>query len=112
MSRAELGVTVEHRADTTVLSVRGELDATTTGELYESIALTLRRKPKVLVIDLSEVTFLASAGLTALVAATRLGAAETAVRVVVTGRACERPIHLTGLDEVLAIRSSITDALR
>jgi anti-anti-sigma factor len=112
MSCVDFGVTVEHRAGTVVLCVRGELDVTTTPGLQESIVLALRRKPGVLVIDLSAVSFLASAGLVALASATRMAADGTTVRVVVSGRECARPIYLTGLDAVLALHPSIEDALR
>jgi anti-anti-sigma factor len=112
MSHTKFDITVEHRVDAVVLCVRGELDVVTTDALQESVSLALRRRPKVLVIDLSEVSFLASAGLTALVKAARMGTEETVVRMVVVGRECERPIHLTGLDAVLALHPTLEEALR
>ena len=111
MSSTRLDITVKHRAGTVVLCVCGELDVTTTDALQESIALALGHKPAVMVIDLSEVSFLASAGLTALVMATRMGAGRTSVRIVAAGRQCERPISLTGLDNVLTLHRSLDEAL-
>jgi anti-anti-sigma factor len=112
MSHIEFAVSVEQRAGTVVLCVRGELDIATTPALQESIRLALSRRPEVLVIDLSAVSFLASAGLVALASATRMGAEDTTVRVVAAGRECERPIYLTGLDTVLALHDNLDDALR
>ena len=112
MSRTGLDVTVERRAGTVVLCVRGELDVATTPALGESVELALRARPAGLVIDLSEVTFLSSAGLFALAAATRAGKGHTVVRVVAAGRECERPTYLTGLDAVLALHRTLDDALR
>lgn len=105
-------ITVEHHGDAVVLCVHGELDITTSDALRESIVFALRAKPKVLVVDLSAVSFLASGGLFALVTATRMGAGDTTVRVVANRRECERPIHMTGLDAVLALHRSLDEALR
>ncbi|MFL6118889.1 STAS domain-containing protein [Actinophytocola sp.] len=109
MPMTAFNITVERSADAVVLRVRGELDIATAPTLRESILLALHGGPKILVIDLSAVTFLAAAGLVALTTANRKG---TDVRVVVASRPCERTIHLTGFDAILTLHGNLTDALR
>ena len=67
----------------------------------------------VVVIDLTDVTFLASVGMSVLVAAQE-AADAMAVRfaVVADGVVTRRPIRLLGLDAVLALHPALDDALR
>jgi len=102
-------VRVARCATATVLSVRGEVDLATAPALRSAITLVTRTERKLLVIDLMAVTFLSSAGLLVLVEAAEAGPPE--VRVVAVGRATRRPIRVTGLDAVLAIRETLVDAL-
>jgi anti-anti-sigma regulatory factor len=64
----------------------------------------------VLVIDLTEVDFLASAGMAELVRAHRL-TPSMAVRVVATGRVTLRPLELTRLADELVIAPTLSAAL-
>jgi anti-sigma B factor antagonist len=95
-----------------VLSVDGEIDMVTAPHLGRAICEALERSATALVIDLTEVTFLASVGMSVLVAAQ--GAADAmAVRfaVVADGGATRRPMRLLGLDAVLALHPSLDDAV-
>jgi anti-sigma B factor antagonist len=89
-----------------VVTVRGDVDATTAPDLRSCLLGALHR-PDVtdLEVDLSSVTFLDSAGLTVLVAAHQ--AAQRAGRVLRvrcgTGRAVARPLAITGLSTVLTL---------
>jgi anti-sigma B factor antagonist len=96
-----------------VLSVDGEVDMVTAPNLGRAICEALERSATALVIDLTEVTFLASVGMSVLVAAQE-AADAMAVRfaVVADGVATRRPIRLLGLDAVLALHPTLEDALR
>jgi anti-anti-sigma factor len=96
-----------------VLSVDGEVDMVTAPHLGRAICEALERSATALVIDLTEVTFLASVGMSVLVAAQE-AADAMAVRfaVVADGVATRRPIRLLGLDAVLALHPTLEDALR
>ncbi|MGY1745614.1 STAS domain-containing protein [Blastococcus sp. SYSU D00695] len=94
-SRSESGARVH---------VAGEVDCSTAPRLTESLDGVLDDAPAEVVVDLTEVTFLDSAGLHALVTAHgRAGRAGTRLRVLVATRAVLRPIQVTGLAEVLAV---------
>lgn len=87
-----------------VVTVRGDVDAGTAPRLGDLLLDVLSRPGTAdVVLDLREVTFLDSAGLTALVAthqAARRGG--RLLRVVPgTARAVLRPLRITGLDTVL-----------
>ncbi|GAA2884177.1 hypothetical protein GCM10010472_47830 [Pseudonocardia halophobica] len=66
-----------------------------------------------MILDLSEVDFLGSAGIGALVDAAKAQRDNVLLRVVVDqNRPVIRPMQLTGLDTVLALYRSREDALR
>lgn len=84
-----------------VLALSGELDAGTTPKLAEAAAQVLAADPEVLVLDLTELSFLSLAGARQ-VRATHDATATSRLRVV-TG---ERPVvrdflHATGFEAVL-----------
>ena len=58
-----LMTSVEHRYGVTVLAVGGEIDMVTAPQFEKAIDDVLADDPPTLVIDLTEVTFLASVGL-------------------------------------------------
>lgn len=68
-------------------------------------------KPAALIVDLSKVGFLASAGMTVLVTAQAEVEPPTKFAVVANGSATSRPIKLMGIDSVLALYSSLDGAL-
>ena len=105
-------VDVEQRGTAVVLHVAGELDLVTTPILSEACTKALRSRPPVLVIDLTGVTFLASVGMSAIVAAHEAGGEQqTKVRVVGGSRDTLRPIRVTGLDNLLSIYPDLPSAL-
>jgi anti-sigma B factor antagonist len=107
-----VSVDVEHRGPAVVLRVAGELDMLTAPTLAEACARELARRPPVLVIELTGVTFLASVGMSAIVAAHEAGGEHTKVRVVTDNRDTLRPIRVTGLDSLLAIYPALSAALQ
>ena len=94
-----------------VLKVDGDIDLATVPALEAAIEEALIPRPTGLVIDLTAVGFLASAGLQALVA-THNNVSETAqFAVVANSAATSRPIQLTGLDQVFDLFPTLDEAL-
>jgi anti-sigma B factor antagonist len=108
---SRMTIRTERTGDAVVLVVSGEVDMTTAPELDSQAGQALRNRPPVLVIDLSDVTFLGSAGMSSLVAAGQEGDGNTSVRIVATGAATARPMQLVGLDQLLAIHPTREAAL-
>lgn len=99
---------------TVVVEVTGEVDLDTAPRLREAIAVALDEAADgPCIVDLTAVTYLGSAGLTALVDATREAAArQEPLRIVVdANRPVIRPIEITGLDRVLHLYHSVEEAL-
>lgn len=97
-----------------VLSVAGEIDALTAPMLQAAIRSGLSENgPGQLVLDLTAVTFLGSAGLAVLVGAVReAGRQHASLRIVADNtRPVLRPIEVTGLDSVLPVYNTVRDAL-
>ncbi|MBF6331299.1 STAS domain-containing protein [Nocardia transvalensis] len=97
--------------EATVLTVAGEVDLATAPALENAIEATLGGKPAALIIDLSQVTFLASAGMAALVAAHQRAGASTRIAVVADGPATSRQLKMTNLDQVFALYPTLEEAL-
>lgn len=92
----------------------GELDGLTVPRLREALAESVRSvESDTLVLDLTEVEFLGSLGLRALVEiAADAEANDKGLRVVVDSqRPVVRPIVLSGLDRELDLYDSLDDAL-
>lgn len=88
------------RRHVAVVYVRGDVDALTVPRLTELLHARLRSTVRALVVDLSEVDFLGTAALSALLRANLL-ARQTGVtlRVVTAGNhAAVRPLTVTGVD--------------
>ncbi|HTQ16008.1 STAS domain-containing protein [Mycobacterium sp.] len=94
-----------------VLTVSGEVDMLTAPHLAEAIRGALAGGPETLIVDLSKVDFLASAGMTVLVAAQADVVPPTRFAVVAEGPATSRPIKLMGIDSVLPLYSTLDGAL-
>jgi len=84
------------------VAVAGEVDCSTAPQMGACIDSLLAAAPREVVVDLTAVTFLDSAGLHALVTAhARAEEAGVRLRVLVATRAALRPIQVTGLWDVL-----------
>jgi len=94
-----------------VLKVAGDIGLATAPQLTEVAVAILERRPRMLVVDMSRVSFLASAGLAALVELRRRTGEELALRVVAAGSTVVRPLTLSGLDTLITVRPTLTDAL-
>jgi anti-sigma B factor antagonist len=95
----------------TVLSVRGDIDALTAPSLAEAIAAARAGQPAAVIVDLSTVEFLASAGMTVLIDAHQKSAPGAQLLIVAEGPGTSRPIKLMGLDSLLALHPTLDAAL-
>lgn len=102
---------VEAAGGTVVVSVVGEVDMLSAPRLEETAQRALADAPPLLVLDLSGVTFLSSAGLSALVRTKTFAGENTEVHIVATGPATLRPLQLMGLDGDLDIYPTRDEAL-
>ncbi|MGE2690458.1 STAS domain-containing protein [Mycolicibacterium pulveris] len=102
---------VTHQDGVAVVAVGGDVDVATVSTLEDAITDALDAKPTALVIDLTDVDFLASAGLQTLVATNEALSKGTGFAVVANGPATSRPIQLTGLDQVFALYPTLAEAI-
>ncbi len=104
-----LEIHIEQAENHTLCRPSGEIDAYTVGAFRE--ALTNLATSERLIIDLSDVPFMDSAGLGALIGGIRkVREAQGAVAV-----SCDRPtllrlLHTTGFDRIVPVTESLEDA--
>jgi anti-sigma B factor antagonist len=111
---APYGLSYSHTrlGDTVVLDLRGEIDLATGDDLTAQLDRALADLPALLVVDLSAVDFLGSAGLSALIVA-RDSAERQGTRIsLVCNRITRRTIELTGLTEQFNVAEDRAAALR
>jgi anti-sigma B factor antagonist len=111
-----LNVTADDRGAVVVLTVDGAVDALTVPRLRDALGRAFDRLDgRILVVDLTAVRFLGSAGLRALAEgateATRHRGAEPLRVVVDHNRPVIRPLEIVGLDGVLALYHDVGAAL-
>ncbi len=95
---------------TAVISVSGVLDMPTSPRLEAAISGAMDKGPAAIVVDLSDVDFLASAGMGVLVSARDRAQGELGFAVVANGSATSRPLRLVGLAEVVRLCATLTEA--
>jgi anti-sigma B factor antagonist len=108
------GLSYEHTqlGDVAVLDLRGEIDLATGDDLSTQLNQALTGRPRLLVVDLTSVDFLGSAGLSALIGAkTEADGQNTRIRLV-CNRTTRRTIELTGLAEQFDLTDDRATALR
>ncbi|HEY2764247.1 MAG TPA: STAS domain-containing protein [Pseudonocardiaceae bacterium] len=113
-SKQQLAITVSDiAADTILCMLIGDLDLATTPQLEEKLAEALQLAPSHLVLDMSEVEFLGSAGLNILTdLRTRQQAAGHHMAIVIgSNDKAARPLRITQLDRVLDLHTELTTAV-
>ena len=96
-----------------VLSVCDTVDILSAPQLTEAIRDALGKGPLGLIVDLTEVEFLASVGMSVLLAAQEeADAVHARFGVVGEGAATSRPIRLLGIAAIVALYPTLDDALR
>ena len=96
-----------------VLIVRGEIDVASAPEFHASLSEVIGQEPEIVIVDMSEVSFIDSTGLGVLVGAEKqMRDGGHSLRLVVTQPHIIRLLELTGLDEVFTVLSNSKDAVR
>lgn len=102
---------VERTVDfTVVLSAIGTIDLLTTPQFQQHVNLLIARQPSALIIDLSRVDFLGSAGIGVLIN-TYNTAGDMAYAVVADGPATSRPLHILSIDSFIGVYPTVADAI-
>ena len=96
--------------DVMVLSARGELDAFTAPRLNRAIFSALAEPSTAIIVDFSQLAFLASAGMGVLLRACR-SADSKPFGVVADGPRIGRPMKLLGLERELSVYPTLDAAL-
>jgi anti-anti-sigma factor len=105
-------MTVTTTAETTTVTVAGELDMGIAERLRSQLATEIALRPRAVILDLSDVTFCATCGLSVLLTTSADAQAAGIPYVIVAAqRAVVRPIMLLRLDEVLQIHRTVAEAL-
>lgn len=94
-----------------VVAAAGAVDMLTAPQLQELITTVIERKPAGLIIDLTDVDFLASAGMQVLMVTRNLVAGTIRLAVVADGPATSRPLKITGVADYIDLFSSLDVAL-
>jgi anti-sigma B factor antagonist len=97
---------------TAVVAAPGEVDLTNAEGLRDALLSALNSGALGLVVDMTATTFIDSAGVTALVRASRRASAtEATVRLAVTAAPVLRVLNLVGIDQLLDVHPSVSDAV-
>lgn len=107
------GCSVEERrvGEMSVVAVTGTVDMLTAPKLEEAINSAAKNSPAAVIVDLSRVDFLASAGMGVLVAAQEQLGDAARFAVVADGPATSRPLKLVGIADVVALYATLDEAL-
>ena len=112
MSPVDLELETAPAGEWMVLTVGGEVDLNTAPQLKERINSLITQGHNHIVVDLERVGFMDSTGLSALVSGLmRTGEGNGEMAVVCTTPHVLRLLALTGLDQVLKVRSSVAEAV-
>ena len=89
----------------------GEVDVTNAAAVLTGLVAALDGGAKVVIVDMSDTSFCDSAGVASLVRAHRQAAANQArVRLVTTAPAVQRILSLTGVETLIPVFPTLTDA--
>ena len=94
-----------------VVTPVGEIDMLTAPRFRDAIDAARLQDPTGMILDLTKVTFLASVGINLLIAAHQELTSRVRFGVVAEGPRTFRPLHLTGIDTVMAIYGLLASAL-
>jgi anti-sigma B factor antagonist len=98
--------------DVVLLRLCGALDLDTVEPAFEAVRASVGPPARVVLVDLSGVTFCSSSGLRVLTAAARSALAQGInLRLVGAGRPVRRPMEITGLDAQFSSFSTVAEAL-
>lgn len=107
MAHTEFAVATENRTGVVLVTVQGDLDLDSSDSLVHEVADAVERADdgSTLVLDVSDITFADSTGLTALVRCARLTPGRLPVLIGAT-EVVASPLRSTGLDVLFELRSA------
>lgn len=108
---SDCSVSISCTAGAAVLTVGGTLDMLTATKLQDILAAAITKRPPAVIVDLTDVDFLASHGMRVLIEAHYSAGPETAVVVVADGPVTARPMMLIGLTELITVYPTLSEAL-
>jgi anti-sigma B factor antagonist len=110
--QAEMSLSVLSRPAVTIARLEGELDIATTPALRERLLSVFSPGVRLLIIDLSDVSFCDVSALAVLVGAQRRARGlGIIVRLVAPRSQMAKLLRVTGLDQCFTIRATLDDAL-
>ncbi len=83
----------------------------TAPQLEDAINAALAKSPQAVVVDLTDVEFLASAGMGVIVAAHDAAPDGVRIHVVADGPATSRPLKLVGIADIVPLHATLDEAL-
>ena len=104
-------VTEQWNDGVVVVAVSGVVDMITAPQVEEAIKTALGKTPQGLIVDLSHVEFLASAGMGILVAAHDDAPDGVDLHLVAEGPATSRPLKLVGIADIVPLHATLDEAL-
>ena len=104
-------VTETWTGDVAVVAASGVVDMLTAPRLEDALRKAAADKPEGLVVDLTGVEFLASAGMGVLVAAHDAADEGTRFCMVADGPATSRPLKLVGIADIVPLYATLDEAL-
>lgn len=107
MEKHALKIAVENVDDVPVIRAVGELEIATVPEMRATVTELTELRPRAIVFDLRQISYLDSSGLGILVSAKkRLAAHEGEVVLVTAQPAVLKALSLSGLDQIMRIYAS------
>jgi anti-anti-sigma factor len=95
-----------------VVSVGGEVDLGTAGELSDHVAAAMQQAGPHLVLDLADVSFMDSSGLKVLLATRkRVQLVGGHLALAAPGRSVRKVLSVTGLDQAFPVSDTVDEAL-
>jgi anti-anti-sigma factor len=108
----ELSLSTDRRETAAVVTVGGEIDLGTAGQLRDHLTECIRDQVRDIVLDLSAVTFMDSTGLQVLIATQRrLEPLGGKLRLVGLRSGVAKVLKVTGLDQTFSGYASVDEAL-
>ncbi|MGV0795175.1 STAS domain-containing protein [Mycolicibacterium sp. XJ1819] len=95
-----------------VVAASGDLDMLTAPQLRDAVQSALGKEPSALIVDLTQVNFLGSAGMQILMEAhNQTDGSQTRFAVVADGAATSRPLKITGITDLIDLYATLDVAL-
>jgi anti-sigma B factor antagonist len=94
-----------------VVTPVGEIDLLTAPQFRDAIYRASRKEPAAMIVDLTRVTFLASAGMNLLLAMHREVTRSAQFGIVADAPTTSRPLTMTGIDRIVGVYRLLSAAL-